>query len=113
MTPKNIARAVGRLALDKNGLDIRILDLRRFSDVADYFVICTGSVDIHVKAIADNIVDKLKEKGVKVWHREGYQALNWVLLDYVSVVVHVFRPEVRERYALEKLWGDAPVEVIE
>jgi ribosome-associated protein len=113
LTPKNIARAVGRLALDKNGLDIRILDLRRFSDVADYFVICTGSVDIHVKAIADNIVDKLKEKGVKVWHREGYQALNWVLLDYVSVVVHVFRPEVRERYALEKLWGDAPVEVIE
>jgi ribosome-associated protein len=113
LTPKNIARAVGRLALDKNGLDIKILDLRKFSDVADYFVICSGSVDIHVKAIADNIVDKLKEKGVKVWHKEGYQALNWVLLDYISVVVHIFRPETRGRYALEKLWGDAPVEVIE
>ena len=113
MTPKNIARAVGRLALDKNGLDIKILDLRKCSDVADYFVICSGSVDIHVKAIADNIVDRLKERGVKVWHTEGSQALNWVLLDYVSVVVHIFRPEIRERYALEKLWGDAPMEVIE
>lgn len=113
MTPKSIARAVGLSALDKNGLDIKILDLRKFSDVADYFVICTGSVDVHVKAIADNIVDRMKDKGVKVWHKEGYQALNWVLLDYVSVVVHIFRPETRERYALEKLWGDAPVEVIE
>ena len=113
MTPKNIARAVSRAALDKNGLEIKILDLRKFSDVADYFVICSGSVDIHVKAIADSIVDKLKEKGVRVWHKEGYQALNWVLLDYVSVVVHIFRPQVRERYALEKLWGDAPVELVE
>jgi ribosome-associated protein len=113
LTPKNIARAAGKYALDKNGLDIKILDLRKLSDVADYFVICSGTVDIHVKAIADNIVDKMKERGVRVWHREGYQALNWVLLDYVSVVVHVFRPEVRERYALEKLWGDAPIESVE
>lgn len=112
MTPKSIARAAGKLALDKNGLDIKILDLRKFSDVADYFVICTGSVDVHVKAIADNIVDKLKDKEIKVWHKEGYQALNWVLLDYVSVVVHIFRPETRERYALEKLWGDAPIETM-
>jgi ribosome-associated protein len=112
LTPKSIARAAGKLALDKNGLDIKILDLRKFSDVADYFVICTGSVDVHVKAIADNIVDKLKDKEIKVWHKEGYQALNWVLLDYVSVVVHIFRPETRERYALEKLWGDAPIETM-
>jgi ribosome-associated protein len=113
LTPKNIARAVSKYALDKSGFDIRIIDLRKFSDVADYFVICTGSVDVHVKAIADNIVDKMKEREVRVWHKEGYQALNWVLLDYVSVVVHIFRPEVRERYALEKLWGDAPMEVVE
>lgn len=113
MTPKNLARAAGKFALDKSGLDIKIIDLRKFSDVADYFVVCSGSVDVHVKAIADNIIDKLRDKGIKVWHKEGYQALNWVLLDYVSVVVHIFQPSTRERYALEKLWGDAPFEMVE
>ena len=111
MTPKRLANAVTKFAVEKNGIDIKILDLRKCSDVADYFVICTGSVDVHIKAIADNIVDKLRDKGVKVWHKEGYQALNWVLLDYITVVVHIFQPEVRTRYALEKLWGDAPVEI--
>lgn len=109
MTPRNLARAAGKYALDKSGIDIRILDLRKSSDIADYFVICTGSVDVHVKAIADNIVDKLKERGVAVWHKEGAQALQWVLLDYISVVVHIFQPVTREKYALEKLWGDAPL----
>ena len=113
MTPKNIARAASKYALDKSGLDVRIIDLRKVSDVADYFVIISGSVDIHVKAIADNIVDKLKERGIGVWHKEGYQALNWVLLDYINVVVHIFQPQIRERYALEKLWGDAPIELVE
>jgi ribosome-associated protein len=113
LTPKNIARAAGRYALAKNGIDVRILDLRKSTDIADYFVICSGSVDIHVKAIADNIVDELAEKGVKVWHKEGYKALNWVLLDYVNVVVHVFQPATRDRYSLEKLWGDAPIEILE
>jgi ribosome-associated protein len=111
LTPKRLANAVTKFAVEKNGIDIKILDLRKCSDVADYFVICTGSVDVHIKAIADNIVDKLRDKGVKVWHKEGYQALNWVLLDYITVVVHIFQPEVRTRYALEKLWGDAPVEI--
>ncbi len=112
MTSKSLAMAAGKYALDKNALDIRILDLRKCSDVADYFVICTGSVDVHVKALADNIVDKLRERGVSVWHKEGTKALQWVLLDYVSVVVHIFQPETRKKYALEKLWGDAPVNVV-
>lgn len=112
MTPKRLARAISKCALDKNGIDIRILDIRKCSDVADYFVICTGSVDVHVKAIAENIVDKLGERGVKAWHKEGLQALSWVLLDYVTVVVHIFKPEIRNRYSLEKLWGDAPSESV-
>lgn len=112
MTPKRLARAISKYALDKNGIDIRILDIRKLSDVADYFVICSGSVDIHVKAIADNIIEKLNEKGVKAWHKEGFQALGWVLLDYVTVVVHIFQPEIRDRYSLERLWGDAPAEKI-
>jgi len=113
LTSKNLAWAAGKYALSKNGFDIKILDLRECSDVADYFVICSGSVDIHVKAIADAITDELKEKGVAVWHKEGMKALQWVLLDYVSVVVHIFQPETRKRYALEKLWGDAPVDIIQ
>ena len=113
MTPKRLARAVSKCALDKNGIDIRILDLRKCSDIADYFVICTGSVDVHAKAIADNILEGLEKKGIKVWHKEGYQALSWILLDYINVVVHIFQPEFRKRYALEKLWGDAPVDLIE
>ncbi|UCC79035.1 MAG: ribosome silencing factor [Candidatus Zixiibacteriota bacterium] len=112
MTPKRLARAISKYALDKNGIDIRILDIRKLSDVADYFVICSGSVDVHVKAIADNIIEKLSDKGVKAWHKEGFQALGWVLLDYVTVVVHIFQPEIRDRYSLERLWGDAPAEKI-
>jgi len=113
LTSKSIARAAGKYAASKNGFDIKILDLRKCSDVADYFVICSGSVDVHVKALADIIVDELKTKGVNVWHKEGMKALQWVLLDFVSVVVHIFQPETRKKYGLEKLWGDAPVEVVE
>jgi ribosome-associated protein len=110
LTPKQIALAAGKLALEKNGFDVTILDLRRRTDVASYFVVCSGSVDVHVKAIADNIVQGLKDKSEKVWHVEGYQNLQWVLLDYVNVVVHIFQPEQRGYYSLENLWGDAPKE---
>jgi len=113
LTPKKLARAAGKLALDKNGFDIYLLDLRKLSDVARYFLICSGSVDVHVKAIADNIVEGLKLKNVRAWHIEGYKNLQWVLLDYVNVVIHIFQPEVRKYYSLEKLWGDAPTEKLD
>jgi len=110
---KELARAISSLALSKKAEQLRILDLRGLTDITDFFVICSGSSDLHIKAIADAIVEGAKKLGVKVWHIEGYQALSWVLLDYITVVVHIFRPEAREKYALEKLWGDAPVEEIE
>jgi len=113
LTPKKLARAAGKLALDKNGFDIYLMDLRKLSDVARYFLICSGSVDVHVKAIADNIVEGLKLKNVRAWHIEGYKNLQWVLLDYVNVVIHIFQPEVRKYYSLEKLWGDAPTEKLD
>ncbi len=113
MTPKKLARAAGKLALDKNGFDIYLMDLRKLSDVARYFLICSGSVDVHVKAIADNIIEGLKLKNVRAWHIEGYKNLQWILLDYVNVVIHIFQPEVRKYYSLEKLWGDAPTEKLD
>lgn len=113
MQPKQLARKIGKLALEKNAFNVVLLDLKKSSDVAKYFVIISGSVDIHVKAIADNIIGGLKEKGIKAWHIEGYQNLQWILLDYVDIVVHIFQPEVREYYSLEKLWGDAPEEKLD
>lgn len=105
-----MARLAGRLALSKKGFDVRILSVRTLSSVCDYFVIVSGEADIHVKAIARAVEDGLLEKGYKPYHREGYNEGNWVLLDYIDVVIHVFIEPTRQFYALEKLWGDAPVE---
>jgi len=113
MTSLTLARQAGRLALSKKAFDVKILNLKKISSVCDYFVICTGSVDVHVKAITDAVEFGLKEKGVRPSHREGGDGATWMLLDYFDVVVHVFSENAREFYALENLWGDAPVEVLE
>ena len=110
MTPKKLAYWAGKFALDKKATDVKILDLRKLSPVCDFFVICSASVEIHAKAIADSIIENLEKKGIRAWHHEGYQACRWILVDYVDVVVHIFLNEVREFYQLEKLWGDAKVE---
>lgn len=109
-TPKRLAHLAGELALEKKAFDVKILDLRQISTVCDFFVICSASVDIHARAIAEWITENLESRGIKYWHHEGYQASRWILLDYVDVVIHIFLPEVREFYALEKLWGDAKIE---
>lgn len=92
-----------------------LLDLRGLSPIADYFVIASGVGDVHVKAIADGVREGLLElpEKHKPWHVEGGDTLRWVLADYVHVVVHVFRRETRDYYALERFWGDAPQERIE
>ena len=110
ITPKRLAYLAGELALDKKATDVKILDLRKLSPICDFFVICSASVEIHAKAIADSIIENLEKKGIRAWHHEGYQACRWILLDYVDVVVHIFLNEVRDFYELEKLWGDAETE---
>lgn len=110
MTPRRLAEMAGRLALAKKAFDVKILDLRKLSTFTDFFVICSGQVDIHAKAIADSILENLGKKGIKVWHNEGYQTSRWILLDYVDVVIHIFLKDTREFYALEKLWGDAKID---
>jgi ribosome-associated protein len=79
--------------------------------VADFFVICTGDVDLHVKAIVDGVKKDLK-RDIKPWHIEGYQHSHWVLIDFVDFVVHVFEKETRDYYNIERLWADAPLERI-
>jgi len=104
---EQLARYIANLTLEKKAEDVKILDLHDITTITDYFVICSGDSEIQVKAISDFILESLKQQKIKVWHSEGYQALSWVLLDLVDVVVHIFKPEIREYYALEKLWGDA------
>jgi ribosome-associated protein len=98
--------------IEKKGGNILVLDLRKITSVTDFFVICSGTVEQHIKAIKDNIIEKLEEKGIKYWHIEGERANTWVLIDYVDVVVHIFHPLARDYYKLEKLWADAKAEKI-
>ncbi len=109
-SPLALARLAGKLALSKKGFDVRILKLKNISSVCDYFVIASGEADIHVKAIARAVYDGLADAGHKPFHREGMNDGNWVLLDYIDVVVHIMLEPTRQFYALEKLWGDAPSE---
>lgn len=112
LTAKELAHAAALLAIEKKATDVVILDLHTLSDVTDYFVICSGDSDTHVKAIADNVDDGMRTEGARVWRSEGYRNLQWVLLDFVDVVVHVFQPKIRTYYELERLWGDAAIERI-
>lgn len=108
-----IHQKIFNLIFEKKGFDLRLIDLKKVTNIADYFIICSADSDIQVKAIADHIEEKLKDEGIRLWHKEGYSSLNWVLLDYIDFVIHIFRKEAREFYNLEKLWGDAPIQDIE
>lgn len=105
----DIARFAAGLAEEKLATDIVILDLRPVTDFADFMVICTGVVDVHVRAIADHVDNELHKRGVHARHIEGTGSGRWVLIDYFDVVVNIFLPEARSYYALERLWGDAPI----
>lgn len=102
-----MARMAALSADDKKAREVKVLDIRSISTVADYFVICSGTSPTHVRAIADNVEEKLSECGYPLHHVEGYQNGRWVLLDFGDVVVHVMLEEEREFYSLERLWGDA------
>ena len=107
MESKKLAEKISGLIFEKKGYDVKILNLVRLAAFADFFVICSADSDTQVKAISDEVEKKLRDEGIKTSHREGYNSLNWVLLDYFDVVVHIFRKESRAFYNLEKLWGDA------
>ena len=104
---------MGELALEKKADDVLVMDLRKLDAITDFFVICSGSVKQHVKAITDHIVQQMARQGIKVYHQEGYGNMRWVLLDYLDVVVHVFQPAWRDYYRLEDLWGDARFRVLD
>ena len=104
--PKQVTQAVAA-ALDKQAHALTVLDLKKAAGFTDYFVICTGNNSRQVKAIADHVRDTLAEDGVKPAHMEGNDRSEWILLDYFDFIVHIFMPETRNFYDLERLWGNA------
>jgi ribosome-associated protein len=100
---------VTRALADRKAVDPVVLDLRELTAAADYFVIASGTSDAHVRGMADHLLMTLAPQGVRPHHVEGLPQGRWVLLDYVDFVVHVFHPELRDFYQLERLWGDAAV----
>ena len=92
----------------KKAVNIRALQTAGVTSVADYFVICTANSTTHIKTLSDEIQKAMEEKGEHALHVEGYRSGGWVLVDYGCVIVHLFLKEIREFYALERLWGDAP-----
>ena len=111
MNSKDLAYKISDIIFTKKGFNVIAIDLRKLVSFTDYFVICSADSDTQVKAISDQLDKALSEEGIKCWHKEGLKALSWVLMDYVDVVVHIFKKESREFYNLEKPWGDAPSEI--
>ena len=106
------ARRAAQVLLDNKANDVVMLDLRPVTDMADFFIVASGTSDTHVRATAGHVVETLKKEGIRVHSVEGMEQGRWVLLDYVDFVVHVFHPTLRSFYQLERLWGDAPAVAI-
>ena len=104
-----VARQAATVLSDQKAVDVTLLDLRGVTDMADYFLVASGTSDTHVRATAQHVLDRLKAAGMTVHSVEGLEQGRWVLLDYVDVVVHLFHPSLRTYYQLERLWGDAAV----
>ena len=104
---RELLRVCAAAAASKKAEQIVGLDLAGLEGVADYFLICSGTSEPQVRAIAEAVEDQARAAGVKPWHVEGREGRKWVLLDFVDVVVHVFHERTREYYLLERLWGDA------
>lgn len=106
MTPLELATAAVKILDDKKALNLKVIGIHDISVLADYFVLATGTSSTHVKSLADEIEFKLKELGASPQHTEGYRSNSWIILDYASVIVHIFTPEARQFYDLDRLWQD-------
>lgn len=102
-----LARRAAALATELKASDVVILDLRGVTDMADFFVIASGTSDTHVRSVAQHVMDEMKQEGMPVHQSEGLTQGRWALLDFVDCVVHVFHPTLRQFYQLERLWSDA------
>lgn len=106
MTPRELAIKIANMLDNKKARDLTVIEVTEVTQIADYFVICTGNSSTQVKAFADEVEFKLKQEGITPDHVEGHQSRSWIVLDYGCVLVHVFDEEARDFYDLERLWAD-------
>lgn len=106
MTSLELAKEIAGILDHKKAADVRVIGIRDISILADYFVIATGTSSTHVKSLADEVEYELKQKELLPDHLEGHNSNSWILMDYGSVIVHVFQKEMRDFYDLERLWVD-------
>ena len=107
LSAKEVALTVTKALDEKKGIDIKLLKIDKVSSLADYFLICTGTSNTHVKTLCDYAEYTMEQLGEPMLGREGHRGNSWELIDYGSIVVHVFTQEAREFYSLERLWADA------
>ncbi|MFQ6610433.1 MAG: ribosome silencing factor [Fidelibacterota bacterium] len=110
---ESIAKKISWLMLEKKASDVKILDVREVTPITNFFINCTSGSPQQTKAISDHIEDELRKEGAKPWHIEGLENLEWVLMDYVNIVVNIFSKKFRDYYNLERLWGDAVITEVE
>lgn len=108
-TSLNLLNLIAQAIYDKKGMNILALDVRGISSMTDYYIIAEGSVDRHVRAISLSVTDALKQVGHSPFHVEGQRDGDWVVVDYGDIVIHLFVPDIREKYALEELWSEAKI----
>lgn len=112
MTPLELAKKISKILDNKKAVDLRVIGIQDISVLADYFVLASGTSSTHVKSLADEVEFQIGQDGVKPTHTEGYRSNSWIVLDYDGVIVHVFTPEAREFYDLDRLWQDGePVDI--
>jgi ribosome-associated protein len=111
---KQNALAAAQFAIEKKAENVRLLELKDVTSITDYFVVCSAETDRQVKAIAENVIVEMRDNvGQQPWRSEGWDTLRWVIIDFVDFVVHVLQSEAREYYNIERLWADAPSELVE
>lgn len=101
--------SIAQAIYDKKGMNILAIDIQDVSSLTNYFIIAEGSVDRHVKAISREVQDRMAEEGVKPFHVDGDDQAHWVVMDFGEVLIHLFTPELREKYKLEELWREGKV----
>lgn len=107
---QRLVEVITHALLDKKAEEVTVLDVHKLTTLADQFVVCHATSDVQIKALADNVNKHTAEElGEKAWKEEGRDTRRWVILDYVNVVVHIFKKELRDYYALERMWNDAKV----